>query len=177
MHMSKIDNIFIIGPMGVGKTTIGKRLARRLDKNFFDSDKEIEKKTGATISLIFDVEGEPGFRERETRTLDELTSRQGVVVATGGGAVLSDINRQRLSARGLVIYLSGSPELLMKRTSHDSSRPLLETGDRLGKIRTLLAEREPLYSQIADSTINVDKMTAKDIVNQIERYLNQLCEK
>ena len=109
--MSKAENIFLIGPMGVGKTTIGRRLAKRLEKKFYDSDKEIEKETGASISLIFDIEGEPGFREWESKVLDELTSKKGVVLATGGGAILSASNRRILSKRGIVTYLSASPDL------------------------------------------------------------------
>ena len=169
--MSKKDNIFLTGPMGVGKTTIGKRLAKRLGINFFDSDSEIEKRTGATINLIFDVEGEQGFRDRESKVIDELTSNDGIVLATGGGVVLSSSNREMLSQRGIVIYLAASPELLMKRTAYDNSRPLLDTDDRLGKINSLLQLREPLYSEIADLIINVDNMSAKQIINQINKYI------
>jgi shikimate kinase len=175
--MSKTENIFIIGPMGVGKTTIGKRLARRLDKNFYDSDKEIVKKTGAAINLIFDIEGEPGFRDWESKIIDELTSKKGVVVATGGGAILSASNREMLSQRGIVIYLAASPELLLKRTAHDTTRPLLETGDRLGKIKSILKQREPIYCQVADFTVNVDNMSARQIINQISEIIDPQCEK
>ena len=175
--MSKKDNIFLTGPMGVGKTTIGKRVANRLGKNFIDSDCEIEKRTGATINLIFDVEGEQGFRDRESKVIDELTSNDGIVLATGGGAVLSRSNREMLSQRGIVIYLAASPELLMKRTAYDNSRPLLNTDDRLGIIKTLLQQRAPLYSEIADHIINVDNMSAKHIINEISIYVEQQCER
>ncbi|MEX2352954.1 MAG: shikimate kinase AroK [Gammaproteobacteria bacterium] len=171
--MSKSDNIFLIGPMGVGKTTIGKRLAKRLDKKFIDSDREIEKRTGASINLIFDVEGEQGFRERETRLIDELTRDHDVVLATGGGAVLAEANRNVLAQRGIVIYLSASPELLMKRTAYDQTRPLLKTGDRRAKIIKLLAERGPLYSAIADISLTIDKMSIRKIIDEITAYLTE----
>ncbi len=169
--MSKSENIILIGPMGVGKTTIGKRLAKKLDKVFFDSDKEIEKKTGATINLIFDLEGESGFRSRECKTIDELLLQNGIVLATGGGAILTKRNRDMLSQRGIVIYLTASPELLMKRTSYDNNRPLLDTNDRLGKIRSILEERDPLYNEIADIKVNVDNLQAKQIIIQISEFI------
>ena len=175
--MTKSDNIFLVGPMGVGKTTIGKKLARQLKKKFFDTDKEIEKRTGATINLIFDVEGEHGFRDRESKMIEELTSINGIVMATGGGAVLSDANRRVLRERGTVIYLAASPDLLMARTAYDQNRPLLNTSDRLKKIKILLNEREPLYSEVADKCLNVDGMTIKDIVNGISNFLEEQCEK
>ncbi|MGK0297071.1 MAG: shikimate kinase [Gammaproteobacteria bacterium] len=171
--MSKSENIFLIGPMGVGKTTIGKRLAKKLDKVFLDSDKEIEKKTGATISLIFDLEGEPGFRSRESKAIDDLTLQNGIVLATGGGAILSQINRDMLSQRGVVIYLTASPELLLKRTSYDNNRPLLDTSDRLGKIISILEERDPLYNEVADIKVSVDNLQAKQIIIQISEYINK----
>lgn len=157
--------------MGVGKTTIGKRLAKKTDKIFFDSDKEIEKKTGATISLIFDLEGESGFRNRESKVIDELTLQNGIVLATGGGAILSKLNRNIFSQRGVVIYLTASPELLLKRTSHDNNRPLLDTNDRLGKIRSILEERDPLYNEIADLKVNVDNLQAKQIIIEISEFI------
>ena len=165
--MSKADNIILVGPMGVGKSTIGKKLAKRLGKKFFDSDKEIEKKTGATIRLIFDLEGERGFRERESRLIDELTLENDIVLATGGGAVLAAANRDTLSSRGIVVFLMASPELLLKRTAHDQSRPLLETNDRMGKIKSILNERQPLYAEVADMCLTVDKLTVKEIIEKI----------
>ena len=163
--------------MGVGKTTVGKKLARKMKKKFFDSDREIEKRTGATINLIFDVEGEQGFRERESKVIEELTAKDGIVMATGGGAVLSDANRKILSERGIVIYLAASPDLLMTRTAYDQNRPLLNTSNRLKKIKLLLKEREPLYYEVADKTLNVDGMTMKDIVNGLSKFLEEECEK
>ncbi len=174
--MAKSDNIFLVGPMGVGKTTIGKKLARKLKKKFIDSDKEIEKKTGATINLIFDVEGETGFRERESKIIDELTMREGIVMATGGGVVLSDTNRRLLRERGIVVYLGASPDLLLERTAYDQSRPLLMTGDRLKKIKTLLQDREPFYLEVSDKSIKVDGMAIKEIVSVISKFLDEECE-
>lgn len=175
--MAKNDNIFLVGPMGVGKTTIGKKLARRLKKKFFDSDREIENRTGASINLIFDVEGEQGFRERESKVIEEITAKDGIVMATGGGAVLSDANRKILSERGIVIYLAASPDLLMTRTAYDQNRPLLNTGNRLKKIKLLLKEREPLYYEVADKRLDVEGMTMKDIVNELTEFLEEECEK
>ncbi len=157
--------------MGVGKTTIGKRLARKLGMKFLDSDREIESRTGASISLIFDVEGESGFRERETRLIDELTSATGIVLATGGGAILSPVNRDALKQRGIVIYLSATPDLLVNRVAHDQSRPLLQTDDRMGAITSLLEAREPYYRDMADLTLPVDNLSAAQIVNRICKYM------
>lgn len=172
--MSKTDNIFLVGPMGVGKSTIGKKLAKKLDKKFFDSDKEIEKRTGAAIPLIFDVEGELGFRERESKLIDELTLEDGIVLATGGGAVLTKVNRDILRNRGIVVYLAATPELLMKRTAHDHNRPLLQTNDRLGRIRSLLNEREPFYAEIADMNLTVDKLSVKQIIECISDFFKSV---
>jgi len=163
--------------MGVGKTTIGKRLAKSLGRKFVDTDREIEKRTGASVSLIFDIEGESGFRERESRLIDELTSETGLVLATGGGAVLLPENRNNLRQRGMVIYLSATPELLFDRMTYDHSRPLLQTDDRMGRILSLLETREPYYRQTADLTLAVDNLTAGQIVNQISRHVDGLCVK
>lgn len=169
--MSKTDNIFLVGPMGVGKSTIGRKLAKKLDKKFIDCDKEIEKRTGATIPLIFDLEGEHGFRERESRLIDELTLENGIVLATGGGAVLFEINRDMLKSRGTVIYLDGSADLLLKRTAHDHNRPLLATDDRLGTIKSILETRRPLYSEVADMSLTVDKLSVKQIIEYITDFI------
>lgn len=160
--------------MGVGKSTIGRRLAKKLEKKFIDADKEIEKRTGASINLIFDVEGEPGFRERESKLIAELTDESGIVMATGGGAVLAEANRSLLAARGIVIYLTASPETLLKRTSHDHNRPLLQTPDRLGKIKSLLMVREPLYTSIADMRLTIDRLSVKEVIEQITDYVKTL---
>jgi shikimate kinase len=123
--------------------------------------------------LIFDVEGEQGFRERESRLIDDLSQECGIVLATGGGAVLAKTNRDILAERGIVIFLSGSPELLMKRTAHDHNRPLLETTDRLGKIKSLLKERQELYGEVADMTLVVDKLSVRQIIERISDFIKQ----
>jgi len=144
------SNVYLIGPMGSGKTTIGQRLARKLGLEFLDSDHELEAQTGASVSLIFDVEGEKGFRDRETRMLEELTGRQGVLLATGGGAVLRKENRNLLGSSGLVIYLRTSVTQQLQRLRRDRSRPLLQTSDRKEKLTRLAEERNPLYEELAD---------------------------
>ena len=136
--------------MGSGKTTIGQRLARKLGLEFLDSDHELEAQTGASVSLIFDVEGEKGFRDRETRMLEELTRRKGVLLATGGGAVLRKENRSLLGSRGTVIYLRTSVAQQLQRLRRDRSRPLLQTSDRKEKLTRLAEERNPLYEELAD---------------------------
>jgi len=143
-------NVYLIGPMGSGKTSIGQRLASRLRLDFVDCDHELEAHTGASISLIFDVEGEEGFRERETRMLQTLTSRTGLLVATGGGVVLRPENRELLSSTGLVIYLRTSVAQQLRRLSRDRSRPLLQTPDRKEKLNQLAEARNPLYEATAD---------------------------
>ncbi|MGD8681269.1 MAG: shikimate kinase AroK [Lysobacterales bacterium] len=144
------SNVYLIGPMGSGKTSIGRRLARRLDLEFLDCDHELEAQTGASINLIFDVEGEEGFRERETRMLQTLTSRRGVLVATGGGAVLRSENREMLKSSGLVVYLRTSVAQQLRRVGRDRSRPLLQTPDRRERLRLLAEQRNPLYEELAD---------------------------
>ena len=159
--------IFVVGPMGVGKTTIGRMLAEDLQLDFFDCDIEIEKRCGASIAWIFDVEGEAGFRERETQVLDELTGRKNILLATGGGAVLKKENRDYLQERGLVIYLDASVDLLVRRTARDKKRPLLQNANPesvLQKIKTL---RDPLYRQVADIQVVVDDNSSRNAVNQI----------
>lgn len=143
-------NIFLIGPMGSGKTTIGQRLANLLELEFLDCDHELEAVTGASVSLIFDVEGEQGFRIRETNMLEQLTSRSGVLIATGGGVILREENRKLLRERGTVVYLRTSVSQQLRRLSRDKSRPLLQTADRRAKLTRLAEERNPLYLEIAD---------------------------
>ena len=168
------ENIFLTGPMGVGKTTIGKMLADRTGRIFIDSDTVIIEKTGAGIDLIFEIEGEEGFRKRESKVMEELTRLHGIVLATGGGAVLDKENRKYLAERGYVIYLKASAEQLLRRTARDNRRPLLQTTDRLGTIREILARRESIYEDLADWTINTDKQAAKQIVNRICRKIDSL---
>jgi shikimate kinase len=136
--------------MGSGKTTIGQRVAKLLELEFFDCDHELEAQTGASVSLIFDVEGEEGFRERETRMLEQLTSKRGVLVATGGGVILRKRNRDLLRRNGLVVYMKTSVGHQIRRLSRDRTRPLLQTPDRRDKLARLAAKRNPLYEEVAD---------------------------
>lgn len=143
-------NLFLVGPMGAGKTTVGRILARLLNKQFIDVDSEIERRCGADIPWIFDVEGESGFRDREAAVLAELSDGNNLVLATGGGAVLRPDNRELLKQRGYVIYLAASAQELFQRTRSDTSRPLLQVADRKAAIDRLLKEREQLYREVAD---------------------------
>ena len=151
--MNPAPNLFFVGPMGAGKTTIGRRVAELLELPFFDLDHEIEEHTGATIPLIFDVEGESGFREREQAVLAEFGARSGIVLATGGGAVLAAENRRLLRERGFVVYLETTIEDQIARLARDRKRPLLAAPDRRERLRTLAAVRNPLYHEVADLTV------------------------
>lgn len=153
--------------MGAGKTTVGRTVARRLDYPFFDSDHELEARCGVRIPVIFDHEGEAGFRDREAQMIDELTRRQGVVLATGGGAVLRPANRQCLKDRGTVVYLRASPHDLWLRTRHDRNRPLLQTEDPKGRLEALYAERDPLYREVADFIIETGKPSVAQLANMV----------
>ncbi|MBL4584139.1 MAG: shikimate kinase AroK [Pseudomonadales bacterium] len=170
------ERIFLVGPMGAGKSTIGRMLAKRLGLEFKDSDHEIESRTGADIPWIFDVEGEEGFRRREQDVLDELTNRSGIVLATGGGAILKPENREKLRVRGSVIYLKLSVDQQTARTAKDRNRPLLQTDDPRAVLETLFLERDPLYCEVADFVINTDYKTARAVTDQIvvELSANQL---
>lgn len=150
--------LMLVGMMGAGKTTIGRQLARLLDRQFIDLDHELEARCGVRVSLIFDIEGEDGFRKRETALLDEITQRPGIVLATGGGAVLAAENRRFLKERGTVIYLRASADELYRRVARDRNRPLLQTADPQARLRSLLEQREPLYESVA--TLTVDTGTA-----------------
>jgi shikimate kinase len=168
------QNIFLVGPMGAGKSTVGRQLSRALKKRFVDSDKAIEERTGASIALIFDVEGEEGFRRREQTMLDELTLLSDIVLATGGGAVLREDNRANLMSRGYVVYLSAPVDLLVERTTRDRSRPLLQTGDPATRVADLLALRDPLYRQVADTVVQTDRRSARHVVKEIQNRLEAL---
>ena len=169
-------NIFLVGPMGVGKTTIGKVLADQLGLEFFDSDREIEAATGADIPWIFDVEGEQGFRIRESRMIAELAARNDVVVATGGGSVLAEENRKWLTSRGFVVYLRASLAQQLERTSRDKNRPLLQTPDPASKIKELMKIREPLYKEVADITVDTNRRNPRTVSNEIITRLNKFRE-
>ncbi|AKD38747.1 shikimate kinase AroK [Pasteurella canis] len=173
--MAEKRNIFLIGPMGAGKSTIGRQLAQLLNMDFVDSDGEIEQRAGADISWIFDVEGEAGFRKREERIINELTQRQGIVLSTGGGAVLSKENRNHLSARGIVIYLETTVEKQYQRTQRDKKRPLLQEVDDPRQVLEDLAKiRNPLYEEIADITLPTDEQSAKVMATQIMDLIDNL---
>lgn len=143
--------------MGSGKTTLGKRLARECHREFIDLDREIERRNGVSVATIFEIEGEPGFRLRESQLLAELCCEPRLVVATGGGTVLSPVNRSRLLASGCVVYLHAIASLLYARTRNDRSRPLLQVADPLGKIRQLVSQRDPLYREVADIVIEAGR--------------------
>jgi shikimate kinase len=171
------SNIFLVGPMGVGKSTIGKRLAAVTGKRFVDSDEEIERKTGVEIDLIFEIEGEPGFRRREARLIEELADLHDIVLATGGGAVLDPANRALLKKSGLIVYLSAPAVVLARRTARDRRRPLLRGGDRLQRIEQLLSERESFYREIADVIIDTAGHSVKESLDEICRRLDLPCAK
>ena len=156
--------------MGTGKSTVGRGLAKRLKMQFFDSDQEIERRTGATIALIFEIEGEKGFRKREAEIIEELTRHTNIVLATGGGAVLEPDNRRNLGARGLVVYLRTGPDRLVQRTSRDNKRPLLKTNDPTLTLHELLAIRGSLYEALADLIIDTDQRTIQSITEEIGEF-------
>ena len=174
--MSKANNIFLIGPMGAGKTTIGRHLATLLHKQFVDVDHEIERRTGVTIPIIFEIEGEAGFRRRESALVDELSQDDDIVMATGGGAVLMEENRQALKERGTVVYLHADFDTLVERTRRDRNRPLLQTEDPRGKIEELLRQREPIYRELADVVVDTGlrapTSVARDIVTRLKALSN-----
>jgi shikimate kinase len=172
--MGKADNIFLIGPMGSGKTTIGRHLATLLKKRFVDADHEIEKRTGVSIPTIFDIEGENGFRTREATVIEELSRGRDIVLATGGGAVLKPANRAMLAERGTVVYLQADPEVLFERTRRDRSRPLLQTDDPRGKIIELLRAREPLYLEVADIVVETGQRSPASVARDVVSRLKQL---
>ena len=171
--MHKTGNIFLVGLMGAGKTTIGKLLAKRLKKVFIDTDHEIEQRTGVKIPLIFELEGEAGFRERELVLIRELTQRQGIILATGGGAVLRKENRDTLMQNGTVVYLNAKVEDLWQRTQHDKNRPLLQTSDPKAKLAELFMQRDPLYREIADIVITSGQQNVQHAAREVERRLIQ----
>ena len=172
--MSQPSNVFLIGPMGVGKSTIGRLLASQLDLPFFDSDREIEFVTGADIPWIFDVEGEKGFRLREARMIDTLTQRKGIILATGGGAILDANSRSFLHSRGTVVYLRASVAQQLERTGKDKNRPLLQTANPLAKIKELIKIREPLYRETAHVIIETSRKSPRSVSMDIRHQLETL---
>ena len=169
--MSKTGNIFLVGLMGAGKTTIGKLLAKRLQKTFIDCDQELEHRTGVKIPLIFELEGESGFREREVALIQELSLRDDVVLATGGGAILRPESREALKQNGTVVYLNARVEDLYARTKHDKNRPLLQTANPQAKLLELFQQRDPLYREIADIIITSGQQNVHQAVREVERRL------
>ncbi len=167
-------NIFIVGPMGVGKSTISRHIAEILNKTFLDSDSEIEKRSGAKIPLIFEYEGEKGFRKREQAVIADLTANQNIVLSTGGGVVLNAENRKYLQTRGYVIYLHAGVDDLLKRTAHSYNRPLLQTANRREKLKQLLLERHPLYKSVADVTIETGHRSIRQVIKIVLKHLKKV---
>jgi len=170
--MKHPKNIFLVGPMGAGKSAVGRQLARSLHLSFVDSDDEIESRTGVDISFIFEKEGEAGFRKRESAAIDDLTKMDGVVLATGGGAILSPDNRSHLGGRGLVVYLYTTVAQQVARTERGRERPLLESGDPRDILEALLLERDPLYRDVADLVVETDGRRVHAVANEIIEHIS-----
>ncbi|BBE52001.1 Shikimate kinase 1 [Ferriphaselus amnicola] len=164
-------NVVLVGMMGAGKTTVGKCLARQLGKVFVDSDDEIQRRTGVSIPHIFEVEGEEGFRRRESCAIHDLMQRNGLILATGGGAVILPQNRIEMSDNGVVVYLKGSVHELWQRTRHDRNRPLLQTADPRAKLQELLSQRDPLYTEVADLIVHTGRQGVQTLVAELIRKL------
>ncbi len=171
--LNSTTNIFLVGLMGSGKTTIGRALAKRLNKRFVDADHEIEARTGASIPLIFEIEGEASFRQREADVIRDLTAQQGIVLATGGGAVLNEASRQWLKERGIVVYLRASVSSILQRTSHDRNRPLLQTADPKARIEELSVQRAPLYEEVAHIIVETGRPNVQSVVQNILAQLEK----
>jgi shikimate kinase len=167
-------NIFLVGMMGAGKTTVGKFLAHQTGNIFLDSDEEIQHRTGVSISHIFDIEGEAGFRQREASVIKDLVTRDNIVLATGGGAVLSEQNRIALRDNGIVVYLKSTVHDLWQRTRHDRNRPLLQTVDPRAKIKELFELRDPLYTQVADLVMPTGKQSVHSLVTLLQHELSRI---
>lgn len=165
--MKQLKNIFLIGPMGAGKSAVGRHLARTLHLTFVDSDDEVESRTGVDIAFIFEKEGEEGFRKREAAAIDDLTKMDGIVLATGGGAVIETDNRSHLGGRGYVVYLYTTVDQQVSRTQKGRERPLLESGDRRGILEELLLQRDPLYREIADLVVETDSRKVHSVASEI----------
>jgi shikimate kinase len=167
--------VFLVGMMGAGKTTVGRQLAKRLGKTFYDADREIEARTGVSVAVIFDIEGETGFRKREAEAIEQLTALDDIVLATGGGAVLDPRNREHLKSRGFVIYLHALPGVLWQRTRSDKSRPLLQGGDPRERLESLYAERDPLYRDVADLVVETGRQGIGPLLSQVLARFDEAC--
>jgi len=164
-------NIFIVGPMGSGKSTVGKIISDELFLNFFDTDDEIESRTGASIDWIFDLEGEEGFRKRESSILEEMVKQNSIVLSTGGGIIISDSNREMLSSRGTVFYLSTPISVQLERTSKDKDRPLLKNGDPEEILTRLQKERKDLYESVSDHIIDTENKSSQEVASEIINFV------
>ena len=169
-------NIFLVGMMGAGKTTVGKLLAQALGKIFIDSDEEIQQRTGVTIPHIFDIEGEAGFRQREASVIQDLVLLDNIVLATGGGAVLNEKSCIALCCNGIVVYLKSTIHDLWHRTRHDRNRPLLQTADPHSKLKSMYEQRDPLYAQVANLVMPTGKQSAQNLVLHLQQELNRFLE-
>ena len=172
--MTRMQSIYLVGPMGAGKSTIGRLLSAELKLEFYDSDKVIEQRCGANIPWIFDMEGEAGFREREEQSIDDLTQMSSIVLATGGGVIMRESNRNHLSARGIVVYLCTSVEQQLARTARDKNRPLLQADNPEKILRDLFAVRDPLYRSIADIIIETDQHNPRWVVQELKKRIKDL---
>ena len=165
------NNVYLVGLMGAGKTTLGRSLARRLALDFVDSDREIEARTGVSIPTIFEIEGEEGFRRREAAVIEELSRLSGQVVATGGGAVLRAENRANIKASGYVVYLNVPPQILWERTRHDRNRPLLRVPDPLARLNELFTQRDPYYREVADLVVDGGRGSASGLLQLLTKEI------
>ncbi len=169
--MNETPNLILVGPMGAGKSTVGRRLAQALELPFYDSDREIEQRTGANIPLIFELEGETGFRTRERNMIEELTGHERFVLATGGGAILDPENRLHMAERAKIIYLRATVEQQLARTARDHNRPLLQTENPKARLEALIAQRDPLYREVAALVVETDRRSVQSVVHEILRRL------
>lgn len=172
-NSTESTSLFLVGPMGAGKSTLGRHLAQLLDRPFYDSDRVIEEKTGADIPWIFDMEGEEGFRRRERDAIDELTALPDIVLATGGGSVTTAENRRYLHDRGFVVYLWTPVEVQLARTRHDRNRPLLQTDNPEERLRRLLEQRDPFYREVAHAVVSTASGNFKKITDQVLGCLSE----